>query len=286
MAVLTAPAGAINTYSTLDELKVRMGVSGTSSDGSLWLVLHAASRGLDSFCNRAFVVYRAARLFDVDDPAGFAVPDLAAVNALYEDADRDRVFEVARSASDYLMYPLNADPLAPPGRPYSRVVADPQGPRPSFTVGRSAVQLDGDWGFRSVSDDSGEDVASPLNGTSTTAAVTSGAAFAPGQTVRVGQEQMFVRQVSANNLTVARGVNGTTAASQSGGAGVYAFRPPPEVAEAALLLAARYWKRKDSAYGLAVGAQGYGPVRVAPGVDPDIEAMLSPFRRMPVGAGV
>ncbi len=285
MAVSTAPEGVINTYGTLDQLKARVGITGASSDSSLWYALHGASRGIDGWCGRQFFALLAVRLFDVDDPTGSYVPDLVSVASLREDADRDRVFEVTRTEADHLLYPLNATPLADWGRPHTRVVADPNGPLPSFTVGRSAVQVDGEWGFRSVFTDSGADVGGGgVSAGATTLVVTNGALFTPGQTVRAGAEQMFVRQVSGNDLTVARGVNGTVAASQAAATDLNVFRYPPEVVEAALLLAARYWKRKDSAYGPVAGVGSQGAVRVVAGMDPDIEEMLSPFRKLRIGA--
>lgn len=287
MAVGTAPEGVTNTYGTLEELKARLGMTGAGHDPELWLALHGASRGVDDYCARRFFVLRATRLFDVENPANFTVPDLVSVIALKEDANRDRVHEVTRDPSDYLLYPLNADPQAAWGRPYGRVIADPHGARPSFTVGRSTVHMDGEWGYRSVFADSGADTAGgTLSSTATTAPTTSGAAFIPGMTIRVGAEQVFVRQVSGDDLTVARGVNGTAATSHAGGTGLSVFRPPAQIVGATLLLAARYWKRKDSAYGPVAGAHGLGAVHVNAGDDPDMARMLSAFRKLPLGVGV
>lgn len=287
MAVGTAPEGVTNTYGTLEELKSRLSMTGPGQDADLWLALHGASRGVDDHCARRFFVVRATRLFDVENPASFTVPDLVSVVTLKEDADRDRVYEVTRDPADYLLYPLNADPQTAWGRPYGRVVANPHGPRPAFTLGRSPMQLDGEWGYRSVFADSGADTSGgTLSSTATTVPTTSGAAFAPGMTVRAGSEQVFVRQVSGNDLTVVRGVNGTTATSHASGTDLYVFRPPAQVVEATLLHAARSWKRKDSAYGPAAGAHGLGAVHVRQGADPDLDRMLSAFRKLPVGAGV
>lgn len=287
MAVTTAPEGVLNTYGALDELKTRVLITGSGSDTALWLALHGASRGVDDHCGRRFFSIRATRLFDVDDPTSFSLPDLVSVVSLKEDADRDRVYEGTRVTADYLLYPLNADPLTAWGRPYSRTVANPHGARPSFTVGRSSMQLDGEWGYRSVFADSGADVAGgTLSSSATVVPSTSGTPFSAGMTVRASAEQMFVRQVSVNELTVVRAVNGTAASSHSSGTDLYVFRHPPQVVEAALLLAARFWKRKDSAYGPVAGSNGLGAVYIRPGMDPDIERLLSPFRKLPVGVGV
>lgn len=51
---------------------------------------------------------------------------------------------------------------------------------------------------------------------------------------------------------------------------------PPQVAEAALLWAARLWKRRDSPEGV-IGSSEWGTVRV-PRADPDIVKLLEPLR--------
>ncbi|MBM3956572.1 MAG: hypothetical protein FJ313_00795 [Gemmatimonadetes bacterium] len=288
MAEARAPGSVLNTYTGLVELKQLAAISGSDGDPALWMALEAASRAVDRFCNRHFYVLSCTRTFDVEDAAGFGVPDLVSVTALREDADRDRVFEVTRSAADYLLYPLNADPTAPWGRPYGRVVADPAGPRPEFTVGRRAVEIAGEWGYRRHTADTGADLneGGALPAEATTVTITDGTLVAAGQTLLLGGEQVFVREVSGNNLTVTRGVNGTTAAEHADGLDVLVYRYPEAVARAVLLMAGRFWKRKDSPYGPTAGAQGFGPIEVVPGTDPDAWALLSSFRRLPVGAVV
>ena len=148
MSHIAAPHGVLNTYGELPELKSRLGIAGNSNDPALWMALHAASRDIDAFCNRRFYVEEAVRCFDVADSEGFVVPDLVSISSMREDADRDRIYEVERTPADYILYPLNADPASHAGRPYNLVRADPSGPRPRFTTGRIAVQIDGLWGYR------------------------------------------------------------------------------------------------------------------------------------------
>jgi len=286
MADGRAPESVRNTYAGLAELKSLAGIAGADGDSSLWLALEAASRAVDRFCNRHFYVLRTTRTFDVDDAAGFGVPDLVSVTTLSEDADGDRVFEVTREADDYLLYPLNADPASDWGRPYNRVLADPQGPRPVFTVGRRSMQLAGQWGYRSDTPDSGAAVneGGTLSAGATTVTVTDGNLLSAGQTLLIDAEQLFVREVDGDDLAVVRGVNGTTAATHPDGSDVHACRYPAPVARAVLLMAGRFWKRKDSPYGPTAGAHGFGPIEVMPGMDPDAHALLSTFRRLPVGA--
>lgn len=284
MSHIAAPLGILNTYGELPELKSRLGIAGNSNDPALWMALHAASRDIDAFCNRRFYVEEAVRCFDVADAEGFVVPDLVSISSMREDADRDRIYEVERTPADYILYPLNADPASYSGRPYNLVRADPSGPRPRFTTGRIAVQIDGLWGYRAHA----ADLRSPIdfNGAITRSSniipVTDRDPVAAGQTLRIGLEQVFVRAVDGHNLTVVRGVNGTLAVTHADRTDIFAYRYPPEVVEATMQLAARLWKRKDAPY----GTNGRAGSRPGDGRDTDVEALLSPLRRLPVGGGL
>jgi hypothetical protein len=286
VATLRAPNGVINTYAGIETLKSRAGISGTAQDALLWLALYTAGRTVDGFCNRRFFLVRASRLFDVRDREGFLVPDLVSVVALREDADRDRVFEVTRAAGDYLLYPLNASPEQPWGRPYSRVVADPNGPRPAFTIGRRAVEVDGEWGFRKAFADTGADlsIGGPLSAAATQATVTDGTLVEAGDTALIEQEQVFIRQVSGNDLTLVRGVNGTSAVSHVDGLDVWTARPPAQVSEASLLVAGRLFTRGDNPLAVSAGSYGLGAPKSHAAIDPDAQRLLTPFRRLPLGA--
>lgn len=63
----------------------------------------------------------------------------------------------------------------------------------------------------------------------------------------------------------------------------YSSTPPPQIAEAALIQAARIFKRKDAIFGV-MGAAEMGQVLVQPKFDPDVALMLQPFIKMSVGA--
>lgn len=283
----TAPVGVLNTYAGIDTLKQRAGITGSVQEPLLWLALYGASRAVDRYCNRHFFVLNATRQFDVERPGMVPVPDLAAVVAIREDADRDRVFELTLSADQYLLYPLNASPDRPWGRPYSSVVADPAGTRPRFTTGRRAMEIDGDWGFRCVLQDTGADLnqGAPLSSSATQVTVTDGTVIEPGFTLRIEQEQMFVRLVSGNDLTVVRGVNGASAVSHADGSDVLVMSFPAAVGEAALLIAGRLFSRKNSPLAVTAGSYGLGSPDTRAAIDPDAGRLLSTLRRLPVGIG-
>ena len=66
------------------------------------------------------------------------------------------------------------------------------------------------------------------------------------------------------------------------GIDVSVFRYPAEVSEAAILMASRLWKRKDTPYGGTAGARRFGSLEAMPGIDADVEALLAPLRRLPL----
>ena len=63
-----------------------------------------------------------------------------------------------------------------------------------------------------------------------------------GQTILVGNEQMFVKQVGASVLNVERGMNGTSAVVHDDGSLLKALSYPAEVVEATLLVAVDRWR--------------------------------------------
>ena len=115
-----------NAYADLATLKSAgvLNISGDAYDTRLLDILEAVSRLIDHYCNRRFYVVAEARFFDADGGKELAVPDLISVTSLKTDDDRDRAFETLWAASDYLLYPSNARPDKPWGRPYTRVLAD------------------------------------------------------------------------------------------------------------------------------------------------------------------
>ena len=116
------------------------------------------------------------------------VPDLISVTTLKTDENSDRIFELTWGSSDYLLYPLNAEPLQPWGRPYARVIVDTQsGTKAAFPGGKSTIEILGKWGFREVFEDSGADISEggAFSSSDTTLTVTDGTKFSAGQTSAV-----------------------------------------------------------------------------------------------------
>lgn len=255
MAHAASPFGVSNTYATLEELKQRLAISsGTETyDRILWKLLHLASRHVDRRCGRRFFVMSATRRFDVLEVSGFPVTDLVQVAQLAEDRDCDGVYETLRQPAGYVLYPLDSEPETAYGEPYRRVQCAHDDASDGFAIGSGTVKVSGQWGFRSHWVHTGATVRSdaPIGVADQTFFVNDDTALAAGQTVQIGHEQMFVRQVAARTIGVARGVNGTTAAAHAGGAQVKVQVHPAEVAEATLLTAVDRWIKRDGYRGAA-----------------------------------
>ena len=279
-----------NAYADITTLKSTgvLNISGTGYDTRLRELLEAVSRLIDQYCNRHYYVLVATRKFDGNGGTELSVQDLISVTSLKTDDNKDRTFETTWASTDYLLYPSNADPTKDWGRPYSRVLVDIEaGNEDTFTAGMQTVQIEGKWGFREVTEDSGADISEggQFSATDTTLTVTDGSKFAVGHTILIESEQLYVTAISTNDLTVTRGVNGTTAASHANTTDISIYRHPEPVREACLMQTSRLWKRKDSGFSSRVGLPQTGVYDVFRGLDPDVKQLLSAYRKLPVGVG-
>ncbi len=287
-----------NAYGDLTTLKSAgfLNMPDDAYDGRLLGLLETTSRWIDGYCDRHFAAVREERRFDGTGKVALTAPDLISVSSM-------RVREAASGksvswpSSRWLLYPLNAAPEEPGGRPYTRIMAVGDGRR--FPLSRGGVSVRGVWGYGDVREDLGLQVAAGAAVAKGDTTVKVAAAddtvpsgLAPGHTVRIGSEQLYVTNAvvdtAAKTLTLTgqRGVNGTTAAAHAVGAGVSVYRYPKGVAEACLLQAAVRWRERLG-----------GPFRPSEGppaadggdvgsVSPTVRALLEPYRRRIATLGV
>ena len=277
----------MNSYVTVDLLKSSsvLNVTGTGDDTRLRLLAESQSRLIDRLTNRHFYSLTAARTFDVSNGHLLNLPDLASVTSLKTDENIDRTFEVTWATTDYLLRPNNADPSTRANsnsRPYTQIIVDSNGSRSAFPLGYQTVEVTGEWGYwlhKATATETADAIASTTAKTFSLSARTD---IEAGHTILLDTEQLYVQSYSGNTVTVDRGVNGTTAATHSGGAAISIYEYPSPVVEATIIQAARLWKRKDSSYANAIGLEG-GLMEIFRGADQDVKQAIRPYRKLAIG---
>ena len=146
-----APTGVLNVYGTPDALKERLAIADDSHDGILWHLLNVASRSVEGICGRVFYTRREVRRFGVRHSYTLFVDDLVSASEVREDCDGDGNFERIVDANEYSLYPLQARPTTPSGRPFFALKKVLRGDVSSFPLGVQSVQVTGEWGYRKVS---------------------------------------------------------------------------------------------------------------------------------------
>ena len=276
-----------HSYIALDTLKGEsaLNITGTANDDRLLGLAEAASGVIDRWCNRHFYTRRATLRFDGTGAATIGVPDLVSVDdgglRVYERGYGG--FPTTWDAEDYRLLPFNADPAAsrnPNSRPYTRLLATGAASgRVRFPHGRGNVEVSGIWGWwqhlRRLSQVVG--AAADVDATTLTlSALQSGRAeIAAGNTLLIGDEQVYVLARDGERLTVERGVNGTEAGAISRDSPIDVYAYPAPVSEAALLIAVRMWQ------GARGGVDDWQAGDM--GMDADIGMLLGPYRKPALG---
>lgn len=265
-------------YGDLTKLKddslLKDPAAGSGDDPEMFQLLMAVSDWVDRYCNRHFYPRTQTLEFDGDGSARLLIPDLVAVTTLKEDTTEDKTFATTWVANDYWLTPYNAEPTEHWGQPYTQIRVRTKGAQSAgggFTKGEQTFQIAGRWGYREFKEDSGTDLNdAAMNTTKTTVAVLDGAQFAIGQTIMLGAEQMLVTNIAANNLTVTRALNGTTAAAHANSTDAYILRWPAAIERAALVQTARLWTR----------AADFEPFFVDSDLDTDVRILLDLYRKL------
>ncbi|MCD4686116.1 MAG: hypothetical protein K8S97_09290, partial [Anaerolineae bacterium] len=162
----------------------------------------------------------------------------------------------------------------------------------------AALSVEGTWGYHPDWDnawaDSGDTVQdNPLSSSATTLTVSDvdaaqvtgyGQRFAVGQLLRIEDEYLHVLALNttSNTLTVARGVNGTTAASHAQNTQIDVYAVPADVRGACLRMASWLYKQPDAGFVQAAGGLR-GAFTVPPALPDDVQQILAPYVRVRVG---
>ena len=255
--------------------------AGPDDDDELFELLLAVSDWVDHYCNRHFYPRVETLLFDGSGGDRLAVPDLIAVSELAQAAAAGLSFGKVWEVGDYRLLPHNAAPLQPWGHPHGGIRAR-TGRGEGFAPGEANFRVSGLWGYRCFAEPSGATLAAAVDADAATLTVSDGSQFRTGQTILPGvadgrgaaaAEQALITAIDGDELSVARGRNGSAAAAHASGDGVGILRWPASVERAALIQTARIWTR----------AADFEPFYVDADVDTDVRLLLEPYRK-PSGA--
>jgi hypothetical protein len=189
-------------YTTLSAVKAILRLTDTVDDSLLETCVEAASRQIDSHCERVFTTTTATRIYTPDSSYVTEIDDLITLTSLKSSSDADGFFDITWSPTDLQLEPLN--------------------------------QI-------------------------------AGGSYSPFTRIRAVEDYLFPSL--AHEATV-----------QVTGLFGYGTSIPMDVVQACNLMAIRQFKRYDSPLGIA-GFGDIGVVRVSR-VDPDIESLLGPYRKI------
>lgn len=191
-----------NGYTTLSAVKAILRITDSVDDTLLETCIEAASRQIDTHCERVFTSGTATRIYTPNDSYTVQIDDLITLTSIKTSSDADGSFDTTWTSTDYQLEPLN--------------------------------QI-------------------------------AGGAYSPYTSIRAVGDYLFP-------------VAGQEATVQVIGNFGYGTAVPTDVKQACNLLSIRQFKRYDSPLGVA-GFGEIGVVRVSR-VDPDIESLLAPYRKL------
>jgi len=276
----------MNIYATLSDTRRYLGLTAaqTGDDDLLLVLLAAASRLIDQYTGRRFYPARQTHAYPAGDPGCLLLrDDLLGLHSL--------------TNGDGSTIPAAAYHLAPSGAPVSAAVLLDR-TQAAFTHDGDpidAIEVDGTWGYHPAWPDawiaSGDSVQDdPLASSATALTVDDadaptitgyGTRFAVGQIVRIEDEYLHVLAIntSTNTLTVARGVNGTTAASHAQATTIDVYAPPADIQQVCLRVVSWLYKQKDAGFVQAAGSLR-GQIAIPPALPDDVQQILAPYVRV------
>lgn len=223
----------MNCYTTLDYVKSILGLTDTTHDERLLQDMETSSRAIDEYCGRFFYVEKATKSFSIDlstnNPWYILLDqeDLLSVDTVELDDDGDEDYtDGTWTTSDYILYPRNTWPKNSITMNINTTTASLLYP--------SAVRIGGNWGYgdgkRQNPYSANGLTVEVADAVSEAVRINTSTKVKIGQTLLADSEQMFVTAIPTAgddvDITVIRGVNGTTAASHTGGPLAYIYTYP------------------------------------------------------------
>ena len=271
----------LNLYIDVDVFRKHFAGSATlDTDDAAGIerVIEAASRRVDEATRRHFYALTDTIVLHGNGCSEIAIPDLLSATSIKLDEDGDRTFELMLAAVTdyYLLRHGYEDEDAPPATMLR--LDGVNGQRLSFLARPRLIQIIGRWGFTEATESVGT-AAEALDAGETGLDVADGTLYSVGQTINIDDEDMYVSAIATNTLTVTRGVNGTTDVAHLTAAPIVRYVYLSQVREAALILAGRMWKRRETSYANVIQNPIVGSYETFKFMDPDVERLLEPLIR-------
>lgn len=281
----------ITSYVTLDYLKSRgtgVNISGSTEDLRLRRLVESVTDQISQVTRRYFGSITDTKYFSGNGKTRILLPvewDIIAVTSLTEDDNDDGSYNNSWGSSDYILWPYDADPTGklPHSRPYEALEVNLKSPgnEDTFAPGRQRFKLVGRFGFWEWLDTLGTTVSSSgaFESSATQIVLSSpSSAVEIGMTIKIDSEQMYVTDRSSSEITVIRGINGTTESSHAASATIEAYRYPSPIVEATIQQTARLWSRREQGYANRTVINESGQIGpLVTGLDRDVLDQIRPY---------
>ena len=267
----------MNLYANLQQFKedAAAGSLGNANNDLILRQLQSVSRRIDQEQNRmrdGYYVSEDTRYYpshgagfvNKEDPTVLYLDEIASITSVKIDDDGDGVFETTLTENtDYWLEPGH-------GAMRDMLKVNPNSSKLSrWPWAYRTIEVIGLFGYEKATE-AVTTLAAELNTSATSATVAEGAFIYPGDTLWIGDEQLYVTGVAGDTLTITRAVNGTTAATHSNGASVLRHVWPPALVQATVMLTARLFKRRESAYAnVLLNSAEVGTIQTFRSIDPE-----------------
>ena len=296
----------MNVYATVDEIKLYLGgglgeLEESADDTLLMRFAMKASRMFDNFATNGVMPMR--RFYPTIAAKDFDHPDDTALLRLKDDLLECTTLTTENG--DTTILPANYELQTSNGRynqtPYSQIQLHPDGTITAFTYDGTpytANAVTGPWGYHNdwanAWEDSGDSVqdAGGISASAVTITVNDAdgvdinglpTRFKIQQILKIEDEYLWLVDVNGTDdeLTVRRGMNGSTAATHAKDMAIYVYRPMDDIIEAMELLSTYIYRRRES-----IGTEIDRPMvgdkgqLIMPRVLPDeVTRILRPYRK-------
>lgn len=253
----------MNLYCRLSVAKKALGGfgTGTGQDAALLTALEQVSRELDALTARHFYARDGQTVYAAQwgrDPSKLWLPvDMVSISAAVADANNDGTYELTLAENtDYWTEPEHRETH----EPIQWLYLDPNGTQlGAWPKHRRAVKLTGVTGFSRETELTGSLLVGAIASTTATSVpIDDGTDVEVGETIIVDSEQMHVSAITANTLTVVRGINGSTAATHLDDSIVYRRRYHRIVEAACAMKLAREFRGAQVGHNSPIGADNIG----------------------------